>query len=64
MSDNIPCNMQETPLDFDYDYDMDQWIDLRLPGPSVSDPDAWMNMIDWNAGPPDALDSSSAGPTR
>jgi hypothetical protein len=64
MSDNIFFDMQETPWDFDLEYDFDQWIDPALPGPSVSDPDAWMGMVDWNAGLPDALGSSNAGPIR
>jgi hypothetical protein len=62
MSDNISFDMQEAPWNFDFDYDLDQWIDLELPGPS--DPDAWMKMVDWNAGLPDALGSPNAGPIR
>jgi hypothetical protein len=56
--------MQEAPSNFEFDYDLNQWTDPELPGPSVSDPDAWMKMVDWNAGLPDALGSSNAGPIR
>jgi hypothetical protein len=64
MSDNISFDMQETPWDFDLDTDFDQWVDPALPCPSISDPDAWMAMVDWNAGLPDALGSSNTGPIR
>jgi hypothetical protein len=67
MSDNIPSNMQETPLDFDLDYDIDQWVDPELldcsfpgnPGSAASN-----DLIDWNAGLSDALGSSNADPIR
>jgi hypothetical protein len=67
MSDNISFDMQKTPWDFDLDYDFDQWVDPELLNCSFSEnPDsaASNDLIDWNAGIPDALGSSNAGPIR
>lgn len=62
MSDNVPFDMQEAPLDFDIDYDFDQWVDPELPDFSVPDWGGSTDLIDWTADIPDALDSSTAGP--
>jgi hypothetical protein len=67
MSDNISSDMQETLWNFEYDYDFDQWVDPELLDCSFSDNPglaASNDLIDWNAGLPDALGSSNAGPIR
>jgi hypothetical protein len=60
MPGNIPFDLQEMPFDFDFD----QWVDPGLPSPSTPGSDAWMKLVDWNAGTPDALGSFDAGPIR
>jgi hypothetical protein len=64
MSDNIPSDTQETPWDFDLDYDFDQWVDPELLDCSVFGNPGSNDLIDWNAGLPDNLGSSKAGPIR
>jgi hypothetical protein len=67
MSDNISFDTQEAPWDLDLDYDFDQWVDPELLDCSFSEnpgSTAWNDLIDWNAGIPDALGSSNAGPIR
>jgi hypothetical protein len=64
MSDNISSDMQETLWDFDLDYDFDQWADPDLLDCSFPGNPGSRDLIDWNAGLPDALGSSNAGPIR
>jgi hypothetical protein len=67
VSDSVSFDMQETPWDFNLDYDLDQWVDPELLDCSFSDNfglAASNDLIDWNAGLPDALGSSNAGPIR
>jgi hypothetical protein len=64
MSYNIPSNMQETPWDFDPNYDFSQLVDPELLDCSFSENPGSTDLIDWNAGIPDALGSPNAGPIR
>lgn len=66
MSDHVPTNMQEMPWEYDLNCDLDEWIDWSLHDSIPDDPN-WadsMDLVNWDAGIPDASGSLGEGPIR